>query len=318
MVIGRDVARAFLLVMLAAAAPGAGTAQQRADTSYHPPVPHPAYAAGQGPRLLFDHAHHNFHRVDANFRPFAELATRDGYRVSANDGALTREALGGADLLVIVNARGGDGPPAASDPAFTPEERAAVRDWVRDGGALLLVADHAPFGAAAEALAAEFGIGMGRGFTLDPSPQSYDGQNPSFLVFARGNGLLGDHAILRGRDTTEAVGRVVTFTGQSLSVPAGAVPLLVLSPTAVDRPPPTREPDEARAASPTSAAGRAQGVALPFGRGRVVVLGEAACLSAQIAAIPGRPTVTMGMNAPGNDDRQLTLNVLHWLSGALP
>jgi hypothetical protein len=306
---GRYATRVILVAVLVVAAAGPGTAQQTADTSYHPPVPRPAYALGRGPRPLFDHAHHNFHRIDGRFRPFAELATGDGYRVSASDDRLTGDALAAADILVIVNARGGEEPLSAGEPAFTPAERAAVRDWVRAGGALLLVADHAPFGAAAESLAVEFGVVMGKGFTLDPSPGRHDGENPSLLVFSQVDHLLGDHAILRGRDSTEAVGRVVTFTGQSLTVPDGAVPLLVLSPTAMDRPPPTREANEARAArlarlrdslaglaargvltdsvivtrpavavesrgAPTPAAGRAQGVALAFGRGRVVVLGS--------------------------------------------
>src|SRR4051812_13435152 len=64
----------------------------------------------------------------------------------------------------------------------------------------------------------------------------------------------------------------------------------------------------------TSAAGRAQGVALAFGAGRVVVLGEAAMLSAQVAELPGQPTIHMGMNLPGTDDQQFALNVIHWLS----
>jgi len=61
---------------------------------------------------------------------------------------------------------------------------------------------------------------------------------------------------------------------------------------------------------PAPARGRAQGVALQFGSGRVVVLGEAAMLTAQIGG-DGHP---FGMNVPGNDDRQLALNILHWLS----
>ncbi|MGP0065576.1 MAG: twin-arginine translocation signal domain-containing protein [Isosphaeraceae bacterium] len=60
---------------------------------------------------------------------------------------------------------------------------------------------------------------------------------------------------------------------------------------------------------PVSAAGRAQGLAFAFGKGRVVVLGEAA----QIAGA-GRQ---MGMNVPGIDNRQMALNILHWLSGLL-
>jgi hypothetical protein len=62
-----------------------------------------------------------------------------------------------------------------------------------------------------------------------------------------------------------------------------------------------------------SAAGRAQGLALEFGKGRVVVLGEAAMLTAQVALRGFR----FGMNVPGIDNRQLALNIMHWLSGLL-
>ena len=48
---------------------------------------------------------------------------------------------------------------------------------------------------------------------------------------------------------------------------------------------------------------------MPFGNGRVVVFGEAAMLTAQ--------NINFGMNYPGTDDRQLTLNVMHWLTGLL-
>ena len=58
-----------------------------------------------------------------------------------------------------------------------------------------------------------------------------------------------------------------------------------------------------------SATGRAQAIALPFGKGRVVVFGEAAMLTAQER--------NFGMNYPGTDDRQLVLNVMHWLSDLL-
>jgi hypothetical protein len=50
------------------------------------------------------------------------------------------------------------------------------------------------------------------------------------------------------------------------------------------------------------------------GKGRVIVLGEAAMLSAQLA---GPNKMAFGMNRPGIDNRQLALNIVHWLSGAL-
>jgi len=42
--------------------------------------------------------------------------------------------------------------PGADKPAFTEAECDEVRDWVRDGGSLLLIADHAPIGGANEIL----------------------------------------------------------------------------------------------------------------------------------------------------------------------
>jgi hypothetical protein len=55
---------------------------------------------------------------------------------------------------------------------------------------------------------------------------------------------------------------------------------------------------------------------MEFGRGRVIVLGEAAMLSAQLGISPNR-TEKMGMNVPGTDNRQFALNIMHWLSRLL-
>jgi hypothetical protein len=51
-------------------------------------------------------------------------------------------------------------------PAFTPAECDAVRDWVRGGGALLLIADHVPWGDASAILARQFGVEMGLGIVI--------------------------------------------------------------------------------------------------------------------------------------------------------
>lgn len=45
-----------------------------------------------------------------------------------------------------------------------------------------------------------------------------------------------------------------------------------------------------------------------LGAGRVVILGEAATLTAQ--TVKGQK---FGMNIPGNDNRQFALNIMHWL-----
>ena len=52
-------------------------------------------------------------------------------------------------------------------------------------------------------------------------------------------------------------------------------------------------------------------MAFAFGRGRVVVMGEAGMLPAQLAGADKKP---FGMNRPGIDNRQLVLNIMHRLS----
>jgi len=280
---------------------GGGGGGQQADPSFDTKVARPAYR-DQHPRVLFDEAHHNFHTTDGRYKPFAQIIASDGFKVIPNKGKFTKELLAGGEILIIANALGAEGMGAAgaADSAFTDAECDVVRDWVRAGGSLLLITDHAPFGSAAESLAKRFGVDMSKGYTSDPSNSEGDATS---LVFTRKNGLLGDHPITRGRDDSERVNRIQTFTGQSLKGPAGSVAILRLGDTATD---------ELLEGKTTSAAGRAQGIAFAFGEGRVVVMGEAAELSAQLIG-----TQRFGMNVPGLDNRQMALNIMHWLSGLL-
>lgn len=285
-------------------------AQQIADPNFDAKVAHPAYKKN-GPKVLFDQAHHNFHTASGRYKPFADLISNDGYQVTPNQEKFSAAVLKGYNILVISNARGTEAAsaPEASNPAFTDAECDVVRDWVKSGGALLLVADHAPNGAANQILADRFGVNMSKLFTVDPENFEAGSNNPGFIVYTRESGRLADHAITRGRNGSERVNRIVTFTGQSLKGPPDSFAFMKLADSAIDR---MRGSD----AKPISAAGRAQGIVLTSGKGRVVVLGEAAMLSAQLTG-PGRETIAVGMNRPGNDNRQLALNIMHWLSGLL-
>lgn len=289
--------------------------QQAADTSFEARVTHPAFK-DRHPKVLFDEAHNNIQTTQGGYKPFAELITSDGYAITPNKQKFQPKLLEGYEILVIVDALG-TAPPIlppknkaafiaeASKPAFTPEECEVVRSWVDAGGSLLLVSDHAPVGAAMANLSEQFGVEMSKVYTFDTAhadkgPNAQD----SWIIYSRGNGLLGDHAITRGRDASERVNSVTTFTGQSLKGRTGNVVLLKLTETAGDYDPATDKE--------VSAAGRAQGIALRFGKGRVVILGEAAMLTAQIEG-----NVRFGMQRAGNDNRQFALNTLHWLSRLL-
>ena len=289
--------------------------QQLSDPGFDPSVAHPAYTA-EHPRVAVDEAHHNFHTIEGRYRPFAQLLTSDGYNVTSTNAAFDAAALSVIDVLVIANARGGNSATDAAKPAFSASECDAVEKWVRAGGALLLIADHAPFGSAAHDLAFRFGVDMGRGYVFDPQHAEGD---PTILVFSADNGLLGDHPVLRGHSESEHIHRIVAFTGQSLGIPSGATALMRLAPSAFEVD--SYLPGMAIPASTKgrSDVGRAQGVALSLDRGRVIVVGEAALFSAQVLKFerPGEPDLRFGMNAPGNDDKQFVLNILHWLSGNL-
>lgn len=286
-------------------------AQQVSDPDFAPPIPRPAYAPGSGPTVLIDEAHFNFHTASGRYKPFADLLTRDGYVVKASTATLSADALAPAAVLVISNALAEQNRQNWSLPtpsAFTDEEITATRDWVENGGSLLLIADHMPFAGAAAPLAAAFGIEFRNGFVT-----TSDGQMGT-ITFQRSAGTLKDHAITQGRDASERVDRVATFTGSAFRASGDAAPLLVLPSGAV-----AMEPSVAWKFADdtphTDVSGWLQGAVLSFGKGRIAVFGEAAMFSAQLA---GPQRTRMGMNSPeAPHNAQFLLNVLHWLTRTL-
>lgn len=314
----------FTIVVVALASfagPASAQVQQLPDSTFVPSVAEPAFTS-RHPRIAFDEAHHNFHRLDGRYGAFAALLRADGCEVESSREAFSGATLAGHDVLVIANAMGAD-PVGANDstvelPAFTPEEIEAVHLWVEDGGSLLLIADHAPFGSAAAALSERFGVDMSRGYACD-SLQADSPTSIANIRFTRERKSLGDHPIVNGRNESERIDKVVAFTGQSLRGPAGSTPIMLLSDAAFELPPEAyrgRSDLETMMARAVSARGRSMAVALTVGRGRVVVQGEAAMLSAQVIVRPGHDPYKFGMNQPGLDNQQYALNLVRWLAGA--
>lgn len=294
-------------------APRATGGPQVADTGFRPQLAAPAWPAGRGPRVVIDEAHHNFHTVDGRYAPFARLLRADGFVVEGSREPFTAESLAGARVLVIANAtaeRNSGGNWTLPTPsAFTPAEIAAVRDWVLAGGSLLLIADHMPFGGAAEDLAAAFGALVTNGYATDEACGADE------FLFSRASGLLADHPITRGRNAAERITEVRTFTGEAFRLVTSGAPLLTLAPGSVLLFP-TKAWEFGPGTARMPAGGMLQGAAIVAGRGRVAVFGEAAMFSAQVSGATRRP---MGMNDPGaGQNRQFLLNTLHWLVGLLP
>ena len=299
----------FVTLTLALLSPGAG-AQQVADSSFAPPIPSPAYAPGRGPAVLLDEAHFNFHTADGRYLPFAELLRRDGYVVRASTSRFSRASLRRGKILVIANALAERNQTDWSLPtpsAFSDEEIAAVCEWVKGGGSLLLIADHMPFAGAAEKLARALGIQFSNGYAVDES-------GPRPMVFRRSDGSLRGSLVTGGRTDAERVDSVASFTGSAFQAERDVEPLLVLGPSVVSVM--TSVAGQVSDETPrTPAGGWYQGAIMRFGKGRVAVFGEAAMFSAQLG---GPDRIPMGMNAPiAAQNPQFLLNVMHWLSGKL-
>ena len=297
------------LLALSAAAQQAA-AQQTADTSFKPPIPNPAYLSGRGPVVMLDEAHFNFHTADGRYQPFSELLRRDGYVVKASRLKFSKVSLKGGQILVIANPLAERNRTDWSLPtpsAFSDEEIEAVRDWVKGGGSLLLIADHMPFPGAAEKLALAFGVRFSNGYAVDEKARGP-------ILFKLSDGSLRDHQITRGRADAEKVDSVATFTGSAFQVEGSAQPLLVFGPTVKSFM--TSVAGQITDETPrVPVKGWYQGAVMQFGKGRVGVFGEAAMFSAQLAGPNGNP---MGMNAPiAAQNPQFLLNVMHWLSGKL-
>ena len=269
-----------------------------------------ARASGQVPIVGIDEGHFNVHTVATTYKGLADAIRRDGLRVDALTGRFTAETLRTVAVLVISNARAAASGPldARGRPAFTSSELDTVVDWVRRGGGLLLVVDHYPIGSANQELGARFGVDILNGETSDPLYERDElgarvatGSGgtvtvSSQIIFERASKAIADHPITCGLSQAERIDRVATFRGTSFDAPPAAVPLLRFSDAAIDALGPAGTPRR-------PAAGRNQGLAMSFGNGRVVLLGEAAMLT--------------NIDLPAVQNRQFAINVIRWLAGRL-
>jgi len=319
---------AMRLVSIAIAASSVGPAQlcgqQVVDSAYVPPrISRPAYSPNTGPVVLIDQAHQNFHTMGGRYLPFARLLSADGYVVRAGTTSYDSAALTGARVLVIANAlhpanaRGQDWRLPVR-PAFDSAEAGSIERWVRNGGALWLIADHMPFAGAIADLARRFGIYWIDGFALPESGANAPGGN-GLITYRRRDGSLADNAAARGRSAGERIDSVVTFTGSAFRLAAGAaepaLPVLTFrTHTRVWLPRVAWQFGDTVAS--IAGDGFLQGALIRVGRGRVAAFGEAAMFSAQVT---GPQRAPRGVNAPFAPQNALfALNVAHWLTGVLP
>lgn len=284
--------------------------QQIADTSYKPIIHNPAYDFGKGSIIKIDEAHSNFHTKTGRYLPFAQLLERDGYVVKEFKKEFTASSLSQCKILVISNAINPQNREQWANPtlsAFSKSEIQHVFNWVKNGGSLFLIADHMPFAGAAESLAAVFDIEFQNGFAFNETSENTD-------LFQFNDSTLVSSTITNGRFDSEKVKSVRSFTGQAFPCPETYTPIAKMSKGSYQLYPDTawRFHEDTKLVKTDS---WCQIAYTKFGQGKIVVSGEAAMFSAQLA---GPNQIKSGMNSENaKENFQLLLNIIHWLDGLI-
>ena len=332
------------------------------DVDYRFSNSNPAYEKRSGPVVCIDEWHFNRHAAAGIYRPFAEMIREDGYRVTRFRSLFTREAVLDCEILVIANpqARGNMFGPGAPDSnwayphtsALTAEEISEVVLWIRSGGALFLISDHAPLAAAVSDLGLLLGVNMLDGYTF-ASVEDMTGEGVGEIAFGtvreeewrRVNRLLGDlvdldfdakyepvfaapgtlapHPVVEGRNAQERIEWILTYTGQAFLVTDDWEPIMVFGPNAVSVVPWVFNIENADYWDGPlfSVAGWLQGATRVLDQGHVALLGDGNMCSAGLGDMDGElegPLIPYGINDPrAPQNAQFCLNIVHWLSGLL-
>ena len=269
--------------------------------------------------ILYDFAHNN---VDdpVTFDLLSKWLGPYGYKVRKNDGSFDEEKLGLVDILVIKNAIADANKERWSLPtpsAFTLTELDVLNQWVRDGGSLVIVADHMPIAGAAKDLLSRFGVETSNGFAVNA--KALDGYEPSdvmeaaYLRFRRDDGSIIRHAINDGGLRSQRIDLLTTHVGSAFRLPEQGEPLLKLGSDTISLIPEVSW--EFNEATPRiDVTGWLQAGVIRIGRGRVAVLGDS-----QLLAVPWpeSPTGEPETYGAAEDNMYFTLNLFYWLSGRL-
>ena len=230
------------------------------DDAFDASIGKPAFRAGKGPTVVVDEKHRDVVSLKTYFGPVGRFLRKDGYSVASGIEEFTPKGLAKTRVLVIANAQAPEGSPEGAS-AFSDAEIAAVEAWVTKGGGLLLIADRAPFGGPARALARAFRV------TLDDNTilrKDGDGKPDGVLTIDVAADGEKTHPVFAGVST------VVYVVGESLDGPG---PIL-------RAPKGTYSGPTNQAADGPSAAGKPIVLAFSHGAGRVVVIGDAGIASA--------------------------------------
>jgi len=273
--------------------------QQQPDLDFPINIENPKYTGVETALIGIDASHNNLHTLKANFAPFAKLMEADGYKPISIE-KITEEILDSLNIFVISNAIdssnvGNWRRPIAN--AFTDSEINIIERWVKDGGSLLVIADHMPFAGATNELAKKFGFSYEDGFVMN------EGRSWPPETYSKKAGNLFDTPI------TENIDSLAAFTGSALNAPSGAT-IIAKFPDSHKLliPEVAWQFEENTIEKPIDKV--VMGAISKYGNGKVAFFTEAAMFTAQIV----QEQYKVGFNSPAAPQNiQFVLNTIHWL-----
>jgi hypothetical protein len=260
------------------------------------------------PKVLFDEAHKNHHQIEKTYKPFATLITNDGCVVKSTDKTIDKTALANTDIYIIGTAMGKEDP--GDKPPFSQNEVDEIEQWVKDGGSLLLITEHFPFGLAMTPVLSKFGLQVHNGYTEDTLLNNKEVRDALLFTKSKGN-LNTTHPILAN------VEKLNTFTGSSVKGDSTWTQLLIFTQNAQNYNVKVEVKKNGGDITTSveyadfyTAKGFSQGICKQYGKGKIVVLAESAFITAQFDKNGNK----YGMNSPDEDNKQFVLNLIRWLA----
>lgn len=292
---------------------------QQADPDFTPRNTAISFTSENSPVVLIDEAHNNFLTMSGRYRPFAQVLQSDGFTVKASSKKISLEHLKKANVIVIANAL--DKPRRDWHPPFTyalaDKEVDAIKQWVSEGGALFLVADHTPFPKVVENLALAFGFAFSDGHVDNAVFQLENNTLAQHIITSSKRRdadslqvLFGEQGLIDTYSNSREISQVKSFGGSAFQIPEGAESLLTL-----DVGIKSIEPDIPFKINASTerrpVEGWSQGAVLQFGKGRIAVFAEGMMFSSQVDTKSGKK---YGFTSPGAEqNEQFLLNTMHWL-----
>ena len=162
-----------------------------------------------------------------------------------------------------------------------------------------------PYGGAAQDLAKKFGVKWNNGFAIR------QGQHWPPSVFERKNNMVLDSPVTIDSDYGKKISYIASFSGSVFKVPESAEPFMIFDDSHFILMPEVAWQFSEKTRNENSG-GWIQGACMKYGKGKIVFLGEAAMISAQLGDNDHR----VGMNNPEDapENAQLALNIFRYLA----